>query len=904
MKLPELSEFQFQSAARSKEFDPLQLPDPNPSLQQNLGAIQRSFANLEQSGKLNAEALYGQQPKKLSTSEVIGQFAELLPEAVKTASQLQEVDVAIQMARADDRYYQMLQQGLIPQNGELMAIEQNEKAREGMIQGAAAEVATQTNNYDTVRGILNFSNHGEIALRRRTARHMFQNVYPEWMTTQLETNDTEVMVEDGQGGMVKVRINEPDLPDFQHKQIMSHLRTAFMGHELLSDTNNDLIQEEMAIGFTTDAKITTAYSRTTRANDGTKRFNAGYTAMFEDFAKGDLESLGKFQVNAKSMYDKKGVNLLNTPKEFFNRLITDVGTAAENGAEFPIGEFIMKAKTEDGQTFMQRAPRQAALLMRTYRDKRRTYLTNKLKGDKQDLVFSIASFNKESLAQPKTVAEYVEFKGVVRQKAAELGIPEKDLMTLLDEGQRVASYGADELNELRNNAEIALATGNASKSAEYYTHPVVGPEYREKVDKQVDRIKTPEYKLGSEEISATFKNIHRSMVDPFGRLKGDAIQVNAHYQRIYDNKYDELIQKNESLPEGQRLTPVAIANEARDAAIGQWAKDSQDESHKFYVNPKNGSFPNFPRPQADQAEAALQTNIANLTANAKTSQGVLTEVAKTPAQLGLTDERTRQILANYQTYGIVDPELRRQAKLINNSVGRIVVTNPMQLAIAAGQGLGILKPGEVPQSPAFLQRAASQKSADRWLRHIQSIGGDLYTDSRQYGPIAQMPTRPGMPVMPLFSGSSEPQGLQGLTASDFRELAFIVSGEAKRNTDDEYAVAASAINRLGHGGYGRTLHDIARRPGQYEAVFGTKTARYEEELIKKLSSPEGQKKIAQMLIALEGRTDFKGQSQLRNRDPDNDPMFDPEGNFYHYTGQTGKGAYTGTINRNYLRFIR
>jgi len=905
MKLPELSEVQFQSAARSKEFDPLQLPDPNPSLQQNLGAIQRSFANLEQSGKLNAEALYGQQPKKLSTSEVIGQFAELLPETVKTLSAVQEVDVAIQLARADDRYYQMLQQGLIPQNGELMAIEQNEKARAGQIQGAAAEVAAQTNNYDTVRGILNFSNHGEIALRRRTARHMFQNVYPEWMTTQLETNDTEVMVEDGQGGMVKVAINQKDLPDFQHKQIMSHLRTAFMGHELLADTNNDLIQDEMALGFPTDAKITRAYSRETRANDGTKRFNAGYTAMFEDFAKGDLQSLGKFQTNAASMYDKKGINLLNTPKEFFARLISDIGTAAENGAEFPIGEFIMKAQTEDGQTFMQRAPRQAALLMRTYKDKRRTYLANKLKGDKQDLVFSIASFNKESLEQPKTVAEYVEFKGVVRQKAAELGIPEKDLMTLLDEGQRVASYGADEMNELRNNAEIALATGNASKSAEYYTHPVVGPEYREKVDKQVDRVKSPEYTVNSKEIKSTIgTSVRKTMVDPLGNLMGQAVQVNAHYQRIFDSKYAELIEKNEALSPEQKLTPKAIADQARDAALSQWDKDSKNEKHQYYVNPKNGSFPNFPVYAADANEVSFQNNISNLTTNAKTSQGVLTEVAKTPALLGLTNERTREVLANYQVYGIVDPELKRASKLINDSIGRIVVTNPMQLAIAAGQGLGILKPGEVPQSPAFLQRAASKSSANRWLKHIQSIGGDLYTDTRQYGPVAQMPTRAGMPaVMPVFPGG-EPQGLQGLTASDFRELAFIVSGEAARGTDDEYAVAASAINRLAGGRHGKTLHEIARRPGQYAAVVTDRTARYEDALIKKLSSPEGQRKIAQMLMVLEGRTDFKGQSQLRNRDPDNDPMFDPRGNFYHYAGQTGRGAYTGTINRNYLRFIR
>ena len=45
MKLPNLTQVQFQSAAQSQEFDPLQLPDPNPQLQENLATIQRSFKN-------------------------------------------------------------------------------------------------------------------------------------------------------------------------------------------------------------------------------------------------------------------------------------------------------------------------------------------------------------------------------------------------------------------------------------------------------------------------------------------------------------------------------------------------------------------------------------------------------------------------------------------------------------------------------------------------------------------------------------------------------------------------------------------------------------------------------------------------------------------------------------------
>ena len=146
----------------------------------------------------------------MTTGEVIGQMAELLPKAVGTISELQNVDVAIQMARADDQYYQMLKQGLIPQNGELLAMVQNEKDKEKYLQGVAAKAQEVSDSYDVPKGILNFSNHGRIALRRKVAGHMMQHVYPEWMTTQLEINDTEIQVDDENGNPVMVRINEKE----------------------------------------------------------------------------------------------------------------------------------------------------------------------------------------------------------------------------------------------------------------------------------------------------------------------------------------------------------------------------------------------------------------------------------------------------------------------------------------------------------------------------------------------------------------------------------------------------------------------------------------------------------------------------------------------------------------------
>ena len=145
-------------------------------------------------------------------------------------------------------------------------------------------------------------------------------------------------------------------------------------------------------------------------------------------------------------------------------------------------------------------------------------------------------------------------------------------------------------------------------------------------------------------------------------------------------------------------------------------------------------------------------------------------------------------------------------------------------------------------------------------------------------------------------------GLKGLTVQDYQELAYAVSAEAQRGTDDEFAVAASILNRLASGRYGSTVAEVIRAPGQYEAVYKG-MARYEPELAQRLASPDGQRMIVAMLQKLQGRTDFKGQTQLGNRDA-SDPMFSDRGNFYHYAGQSaGSGTYQGPIDTSYERFI-
>ena len=79
--------------------------------------------------------------------------------------------------------------------------------------------------------------------------------------------------------------------------------------------------------------------------------------------------------------------------------------------------------------------------------------------------------------------------------------------------------------------------------------------------------------------------------------------------------------------------------------------------------------------------------------------------------------------------------------------------------------------------------------------------------------------------------------------------------------------------------------------GQYEGVY-TGLSKQSPDIAADLSSDSGRNEILKALKVLDGRTDFKGQSMLKYRSNKGnkggimDPMFDPKGNFFHYSHQT------------------
>ena len=154
------------------------------------------------------------------------------------------------------------------------------------------------------------------------------------------------------------------------------------------------------------------------------------------------------------------------------------------------------------------------------------------------------------------------------------------------------------------------------------------------------------------------------------------------------------------------------------------------------------------------------------------------------------------------------------------------------------------------------------------------------------------------PVTSLGSGGGS---LKDMTDQDYSDLAFVVSHEALRNTDDEYGVAAAVLNRVADSRYPSTIMKVGTAPGQFEAVFTGKAYR-DEKLAKKLKHNQG--KIVEALMKLNGRTDFKAVSSMGQYMGDTDVMFHNKGNFYHYAEQrTKRDPIPSNIPQEWKKFV-
>ena len=186
------------------------------------------------------------------------------------------------------------------------------------------------------------------------------------------------------------------------------------------------------------------------------------------------------------------------------------------------------------------------------------------------------------------------------------------------------------------------------------------------------------------------------------------------------------------------------------------------------------------------------------------------------------------------------------------------------------------------------------KLLPKWMR---GGGNDDDVDPDRPGSTA------GSETLDIGSGGGK---LKGLSREDYVQIAKTIAGEAGPG-DDRYLVAGAVLNRVASNAFPNSVESVVT------AGQGTAHPQFEGYLpnanvdaeVERLMSPEGQAKLVESLIRLDGRTDFKGQTMIGNRVAGQDPMFDKKGNYAHRYYQKGPNSVrpSSYVKADFQRFI-
>lgn len=794
-------------------------------------------------------------------AEQLSQFSKTLFEAVKgfetqrienvkaaASAQFYEDQAAVQQAEAD--------------HDAVMGIIKNNSDQDA----EAAATAFQTGMpYEVVRRFRSLSGHARAAYAEEMALNAGA-LYEQYQDEQLSSNESTVVI-----GGKEVAINKPEgLAEFSG--VRAHTREQFIKELGIHNMTPGLQAKAFKLMYEVDAKLDNAYETEYNKEKG---------------------------FNDRELFVEQWKDGVITTQQLITSLKATPGV---NGTGTYTFQEIHKKIVEEAAELSIKDPQRAYALMEAYGDLELNGRKFKdIHGDKINQYIELAENYRNKEYQREEREAKRQLKDYVAQ-AQKQGVG-KDF-TLKDQENVVKGY-----------IQLAASLGQPAivprELMELWTNFSAGAERIEQLmDIQENRKRA--FALDPEEI----KKLPQQVQDKY--LKEAEVQAKARLGnlKVYNDSLKELVNKHPLVAttaglEGRDIAPLIIAdlqaeltadvvNGLRDnpqADAGTLARDSlnrlrgefnagiEDPNSQFYIGGKD-SAQVFPKYFGETTPADV---ISKQLGYAKKEQFLVNRVARE----GITVLDDKLLIAdslaqlqeqrkNYTRTGVLpqaavslarkfnwDPFEVFNRQLKGNNLDAIETFRDVQMkATDTFNTLKMLTRGQGNQQ--MLQRLTN----DRW---------PVRSSLAQYVP--------------------EKGGLVGLTEQDFIDLAYAVSGEAARDTEDEYAVAASILNRVADPQFKEsTVREVITADRQYEA-YARGTMRHEPKLVQKLMSPEGQRRIIGMLHRLQGRTDFKGTTQRHNMGP-GDVLADPNGNFFHYAGQTvGSGPYTGEIPRHYMKFI-
>lgn len=925
MKLPEITQVAFQGAAQASPFQPVQIPDPNPRLQANLATIARSFQNIETSGVQQ----YKRQEMQAKQMEQLYEFAPKAIESIyKIQDEAREASAKAFSAQALlDADPAKLKEALSAQaerNRELTPEQQRE--RDALIAKEGRDISKEPGNSELaslfVGAVGKRKKHLDIGLAK-----MMGTILPEWVQEQRKSNSGQMYLP--QLG-VSVTINDRNLPPSTAELVRQQLMKSAMGIDDISGNDSmDLgIFAEHAIPLVRQnmLQIKQREDKTWRSTNGHNQrmdllrkhrndlsqemtpedrgklhttfitaMAATYPISGEDRGIGEAVALSEYEKAIdESVLAGEGFNV-----EAYGNMV--VGPKGELLKNYNSGHFNRVKASVIEKENREFTNRQGAR-QRNVKQQVLSYLQH-IKENEGEVTFD------QGAAQVRYLTDLATAAGLSPAAAGIDQIQSQLLMYGEGSSERqalIASAQADNMNGTLSLTHPLFATAVGR------THPL----YEQAKRNDANNL-TEEHKSYKDVITDLVSANLGSAKNLYGELKGVGGQiVNDIYARDLSNFNRDL--------------EAAGTPEERRQVLANWTKRKTEELNKAFatgsgnlleLDANKRPFRWYEQAATSGTKTEQMTNqLAHIVGVAKSGGNVYSEIQNNPGSLVARDRALTDMgkLLSGQPIGDYYAVAQQQ---INKAAGKEIIKSPMDLLAAVYRSY---EPNsfDAKQIEQAVQRrnelpAAQRNFFDRRLNgeyanpNAAILSSSLQTRSGFEGripPVAGVTSsiphplnrQPGytLPNITPLAGQSKAK-LTGLPADAYKWLAYGASGEAGPG-DDIYGVAASILNRFAEGR--GSIQAIVTNPSQYEAVKKG-TARFRPDIEAKFNSPEGQAKLVEALMRLQGRTDFKGRSMYKNAGR-SDVLFDERGNFYHHPEEKAKGdVYSGPPKNAWRKFV-
>ena len=863
-------ESQFRASQLSQGFNPVKAPNVDPLLRERQQDQLNELSNVQ---KVELQDLKTQQKiqqyDQLMQNENVQQIAQFSQTLWQVGQMAAKEYIKGRIAKTTEEFYQNKEQREQARAG-YVEQEQGASALHTQFQLVAVDSAKAGAPYEVTKELERRSGWDQYQYAILTAKEAAAN-FEYSADERLKTDNTVINYIDQNGVEKQVAINSPLKTRQEQQLVMSRIRQDYMTDTGLSLINPGLLAEHAF------PEIDKASLKLNKAAEKQYAINRGFVDRESAFGIAeDTYTTNQFAVsqylNAVAITQGETGKTLGYPgahKKFFEEL----------------------------SALYKRNPEAADALLAQYENitlngrKFSSLQRNRIDDFKKGIYTSQKFEREKELYNKKAVAEDAVMKGIEILQAQE-DYTEEDVVSLIKRGQRLfaeagipwtapqalqdlwqnTSMGGAELDERRKRLKLLESRNALTPEIVAREHPILKKEFEQAAASQ-QKMREGFHAVHLKEIESIVKTNPYAQVPGMDRVGGNIII--ADFQRRYITEVNELIKGG--------MDRRAAADKVLGDLRLEFGEGVTNEKSKYHYDASKGGFINYFEQNTSAFGTTRSTkdkinNIRNL------YQTLGTRALTSPEIIG-TREEIVGMKNRFTAQGEIPERVNLVAKMLR--VSPMKVLNEQLKAI-----------GEDPvETYAQLLEKANQvtPAVQNQLDYVMSGAGNQLMVQRLQND--RWPVRSSMQQYVPAKG-----GLKGLTEQDYKDLAYVVSAEAARGGSDEYAVAASVLNRVADPRYPNTVREVMMQDRQYEAV--TKGIAYDDpNLAARLSSAEGQRQIIGMLHRLQGRTDFKGQTMKHNMGP-GDVMVESNGNFFHYAGQTtNSGPWTGEKPTHYMRFI-